>query len=186
MPTDTLNQVLGILTLASHIGFGFFLIFLLLHRYTKIRIPFFETFLSFIKKNALALVFTVATFGTITSLFYSEIAHLPPCSLCWYQRIFLFPQVFLFGMALYKKDNRIIDYGIFLSLIGAFLAIYHILLQNGVKLYVPCSVNTTLVSCSDQLFSYFGYITIPVMSLTAFSIILTLLLLARQKREKYA
>lgn len=186
MPTDTLNQILGVLTLASHIGLGIFFILLLIQSYTKKQIPFFGKFVLFLKKNFLAFAFTVATFSTITSLFYSEIAHLPACSMCWYQRIFLFPQVFLLGMALYKKDNHIIDYGILLSLVGALLAIYHILLQNGVKLYTPCSVNTTLVSCSDQLFSYFGYITIPVMSLTAFVMILILLILARQKREKYA
>ena len=177
---------MSVLTLASHIGLGLFFILLILHNFTKISFPFFGKFISFLKKNFLALAFTVATFSTITSLFYSEIAHLPACSMCWYQRIFLFPQVFLFGMALYKKDNHIIDYGILLSIVGILLASYHILLQNGVKLYTPCSVNTTLVSCSDQLFSYFGYITIPVMSLTAFVMILILLILARQKREKYA
>ena len=33
----------------------------------------------------------VVTGTTLGSLFFSEVMELPPCSLCWYQRLFMFP-----------------------------------------------------------------------------------------------
>ena len=50
------------------------------------------------------LLTTVATLG---SLFFSEIMELAPCSLCWYQRIFLFPLVLLFTVGLYPADGKV-------------------------------------------------------------------------------
>lgn len=181
MQLEVLNKTLAVLTLLSHIGIGFFVFGWIFSRYFKAKFPFFKKFFSVVQKNSLVLAFIVVTFSTFLSLFYSEVMHLAPCSMCWYQRIFMFSQVFLLGMAEYNKDKNIADYSLFLSVVGGGVAIYHILLQNGLNLYTPCSVNA-VVSCSEKYFNYFGYITIPVMSLTAFVMVIILMLALKDKK----
>jgi len=181
MQPEILNKTLAILTLLSHIGIGIFLLGWIFTRFFKAKIPFFKTFFSWVQKNSVILAFTVVTFSTFLSLFYSEVIHLPPCSMCWYQRIFMFSQVFILGMAEYNKDKGVADYSLLLSLVGGGVAIYHIMLQSGIELYAPCSVNA-VVSCSEQYFNYFGYITIPVMSLTAFVMVVILMLALKEKK----
>ncbi len=181
MSLELLNTILSILTLISHIGIILFIVTYSYSFFSKKKFLFFEKIKTLIITNGLLLGFLIAIVSTALSLFYSEILHLPPCSMCWYQRIFLFSQVFILGMAYTKKDRKIADYSILLSLIGVFLAIYHILLQNGISLYTPCSVGA-LVSCSEKLFAYYGYITIPVMSLTSFVLLGITMYLIKEKK----
>jgi len=134
----------------------------------------------FFGKYAFVFAFIVALLATSGSLFFSEIAHFAPCILCWFQRIFMYPQTFLFGLALYKKDRHIADYGILLSIIGGLIAVYHYLMQIGVITSGPCSAVGYSVSCTTNFFLYFGYVSIPLMSLTAFVLILFLLLAGKE------
>lgn len=133
-------------------------------------------FIAFLGKNALAIGFIVALSGTAISLFYSEIAGYVPCNLCWLQRIFLYPQVIVLGMALWKKDARVADYSIALSLLGALVAAYHSYIQYGGSSFIPCS-STGL--CAQRFVFEYGYVTIPVMALTAFVFIIFLMLTQR-------
>lgn len=181
MSIDLLNKILSTLTLGAHIGIVLFITLYLVSHFSKKKLLFFEKIKTLTATNGLMLGFLVAIISTALSLFYSEILHLPPCSMCWYQRIFIFPQVFILGMAYVKKDQKIADYSIFLALVGALLAIYHILLQNGISLYTPCSVGA-LVSCSEKLFTYYGYITLPVMSLTSFVLLGIAMYLVKEKK----
>ena len=53
--------------------------------------------------SAWMLVFAswlIATASTLGALFFSEVMKLPPCVLCWYQRIFMFPLVLLLPIGL--------------------------------------------------------------------------------------
>ena len=131
--------------------------------------------LRFFKENYLVLAFILALAAVSGSLFYSEIAGYEPCKLCWFQRIFMYPQVFLFGLALYKKDRGIAPYSLLLSIIGAVIAAYHYLLQLDIAPSLPCSAVGYSVSCSQVFVMNFGYITIPLMSLTVFSLIAMLM-----------
>lgn len=117
----------------------------------------------------------VALVAMVGSLIYSEIIGYEPCKLCWLQRIFMYSQVILLGMALFKKDYKIISYSIVLSIIGAIIAGYHYLLQLGVASGLPCSAVGYSVSCSQRFVMQYGYITIPMMALSAF-VLITLLL----------
>src|SRR5512141_2845365 len=67
-----------------------------------------NAYLDFIDKHFLVLSFLLALFSSIFPLVYSEIVHFLPCYLCWWQRIFMFPLVFLFGVALWDKDRKVI------------------------------------------------------------------------------
>lgn len=135
-----------------------------------------NNFLQFVSKNAVFFAFVVALGATLGSLFMSEIVGYEPCKLCWYQRILLYPQVILLGLALWKKEKIVAARNsIALSAVGAGVAIYHYLVQLGVAPEPACDVVGLTVSCSQRFVMSFGYITIPLMSLTAFALILVLL-----------
>ena len=127
------------------------------------------------KKRALKGAFGVSLLATLGSLFYSEIAHLTPCRLCWFQRIFMYPLPIILGIGLLKKEKGVFKYGLALSLIGVVIALYHYWLQVGGVESVTCGVVGYSPSCSNYFFLRFGYITIAMMSLTAFSMVSLLL-----------
>ena len=128
--------------------------------------------------NALIFSFFLALFATAGSLFLSEIAHFVPCKLCWYQRIAMYPQVLLLGIASLKSDFLVRKYILPLSVIGLVIAIYHYALQMS-PIPLPCS--DELANCALKQINYFGYITIPLMSATAFALIILFMLLLRKK-----
>jgi disulfide bond formation protein DsbB len=62
------------------------------------------------------------------SLFFSEVMKLPPCSLCWYQRMAMYPLGFILAVSIVKRDHAALTYGLPLALGGFCVAIYHNLL----------------------------------------------------------
>lgn len=129
----------------------------------------------FIGKNSILFAFIVALGSMLGSLFFSEIAHYTPCEFCWYQRIFMYSQVFIFGLALIRRDRWIRAYGFLLSGIGAFIALNHVILQHVGWSPIPCAAVGQSVSCSKVFVVEFGYITIPLMALTGFVYIIVFL-----------
>lgn len=118
----------------------------------------------------------VLSFGSVMgSLFYSEVLHMPPCSLCWYGRITMYPIALISAVALYndKKDAR--DYILPLSILGAIISIYHIFVQAKLVGSFLCSTEATS-SCSEVQLIAFGFLTIPVMGLAVYTAIISLLL----------
>jgi disulfide bond formation protein DsbB len=122
--------------------------------------------------KAVLFSFITALIAITGSLIFSEVLKFEPCTLCWYQRIFMYPQVVLLGLALWKKDKNIANYSIALSVIGAIIAAYHYFLQISVISKSFCSIVGYSVSCTDTFAPIFGYITIPMMSFTAFVMII--------------
>jgi disulfide bond formation protein DsbB len=82
-------------------------------------------------KLALLAAWTIALFGTVGSLFFSEVMQYPPCSLCWYQRVALYPLILIIGTGLLINDRRVAAYALPLSLVGVAIAVYHNLLYYG-------------------------------------------------------
>ncbi len=137
-----------------------------------------------IGKSAVLVSFAVALVATLGSLLYSEVIGYEPCKLCWFQRIFMYPEVILLGVVLWKKNGAgIVDASAILSAIGAVIAGYHYLLQADIAPALPCSATGYLVSCSERFVMSFGYITIPLMTFTAF-VFITLLLVISKIHEK--
>lgn len=120
-----------------------------------------------------------ASGATLGSLFFSEVMELPPCSLCWYQRIFMFPLPLVLGAALLPYDPRGSRYGLVLAAAGAAIAVWHNLLYLGIlpESAAPCSQG---VSCAQPTFTLFGVLSIPAMSLLAFAVVIALLLVQRR------
>lgn len=130
-----------------------------------------------------ALVFVawvVASASTLGSLFFSEIMELPPCSLCWYQRIFMFPLPVVLLAGLLPYDPKAARYALPLALVGAAIALWHTLLYVGIlpETAAPC---TRGVSCTQPTFELFGLLSIPLLSLLSFSTVAGLLLLQRKR-----
>jgi disulfide bond formation protein DsbB len=122
----------------------------------------------------------VASTATLGALFFSEIMRLPPCLLCWYQRIFMFPLVLLLPLGLFPFDRKVVRYALPLAFVGMVIAAYHQLLVMGVvpENASPC---TRGVPCSEVDIEWLGFITIPVLAVAAFASIVVLLLLARSR-----
>ncbi len=120
----------------------------------------------------------VALVATAGSLFFSEVMELPPCVLCWYQRIAMYPLVIIIGVAILTNDGRWKKYSLPLVLIGLAISVYHNLLYYGIlpESVAPCVEG---ISCTSRQIELFGFITIPLMALAAFIIITVCALIHR-------
>lgn len=122
-----------------------------------------------IQEYAPAVAALVAITATLGSLYYSEVAGYIPCTLCWYQRILMYPLVVVTLVGLISRDNLLPRYVLPLSLIGIFISSYHYLLQLGI--IGSSNVCTSGVPCSGRFVNWLGFITIPLQALTAFTLI---------------
>lgn len=136
--------------------------------------------LIFFKNYTFNLGFIVALGAFLLSIFYSNIVGYPPCELCWIQRIFLYPQLILFGMELYKKERSIIDFSLVFATLGSIVSIYHVYVEAGGTKGLACAsidpASTTEISCAVRYIYEFGYITMPIMALTLSLFIISILL----------
>jgi len=124
--------------------------------------------------------FLTALIASLGSLFFSEIMQFIPCSMCWYQRIFMYPLVLIFLINLLYPDDKLLKYSIPLVLVGLFFSIYHNLLMFGIipESVVPCVQG---VPCSTEYINWLGFITIPFLSLIAYSVILVFMLFYKKE-----
>ena len=127
------------------------------------------------------IIAMAALFG---SLFFSEVMGLKPCVLCWWQRIFIYPLAVLFLVGLFphgnKVDRSVVRYTLPLAVIGLGFAIYHYLVYSGFipESLQPCSED---LSCAEINLELMGFVTIPMLSIFAYSAIIALLLVFRKK-----
>lgn len=138
--------------------------------------------LSLIQRNHrwLKISFGVALGATLGSLFLSEVAGWEPCKLCWYQRVLMYPQVLLLGVAWVCQTTDVRKYVLALSSLGILISLYHYFVQRFAL--SGCSLNG--VDCRVRYIFAYGYLTVPVMALTVFLWLLVLSLLAG--RENFA
>ena len=129
----------------------------------------------FFGSHAIFFSFLISLGALMGSLFYSEVLGYPPCSLCWYQRIFMFPIVIMLGMALYERRTDVRDYGIVLGIFGGVVAFYHTYLQWGGTPLASCGVGPGQVSCAQRFVFLWDFLTLPLMSLAAFLLIIFIL-----------
>jgi len=120
----------------------------------------------------------IASTSTLGALFFSEIMNLPPCVLCWYQRIFMFPLVLLLPIGLFPFDAKVVRYALALGLAGWLVSVFQVLLVAGL---IPESIRPCRqgVPCSEVQIQWLGFVNIPLLSFIAFSTINALLIAAR-------
>lgn len=125
---------------------------------------------------ALQLALGVALVATLGSLYFSEVANFPPCRLCWYQRIAMYPLVPVLAVAVWRRDAGARFYALPLALIGGLISTYHVVLERFPSL--ESGVCEATNPCTLIWVRRFGYLTIPAMALSAFALIAVLLLAA--------
>lgn len=128
--------------------------------------------LSVIRGYELWAAFVVSAVATGGSLFFSEVAGYVPCELCWYQRICMYPLVIVTLLAALARDNRVARYLLVLPLVGIGLAIYQLLIERGVVSQTQACLVSAPGGCATKWIEEFGYMTIPLLSLTAFLLVL--------------
>lgn len=133
-------------------------------------------------------IFLQALIATLGSLYYSTFGDpvinimegqpfpptsgFTPCTLCWYSRILMYPITVLTLVAGAKNDKTFTDYVLPLSISGIVLSTYHYLLQKTTWVTpFNCTANNP---CNAMEVNYFGFITIPFLALTAYTVITVL------------
>jgi len=178
--TSFVNLLLSTLTLAGNVFLALVLLYFAVSFFLKR--PALRGVPRFFEEHGAVCAFAISLIATLGSLTYSDVIGYEPCKLCWVQRIFMYPQVILFGLTLVRKEaKKIFPYAVALSLIGAGFALYHYLLQIGVVTTSSCSLVGYSVGCAEVFTMNFGYITIPFMALTSFLLIVALGALARKR-----
>ena len=126
-----------------------------------------------IRDHALTFAALVAVGSIAASLYYSEVAAFPPCPLCWYGRIAMYPLGVILLVAAITRDRGARIYAAPLALIGGGIGVYNYLLHLFPGLESgACSVEA---SCATPYVWEFGFISIPFMGIAAFAFILLLL-----------
>ncbi len=128
-------------------------------------------------------VWVIAALSTLGALFFSEVMQLPPCALCWYQRIFIFPLVLLLPVGLFPFDPRVVRYALPLVVVGTIFSLFQLLLIYGVipESVQPCSQG---VSCKEVQIQWLGFLSIPLLSFVAFVVMNALLIAAHLRSSK--
>jgi disulfide bond formation protein DsbB len=178
MPSlEIVNLNLGIFTIATQVlTIALFAVFLL-----RTRIPTFGEIAASVSSWSMWAALLVSFGASAMTLIHTELYNLPPCPLCWWQRVFLYPQVILLTIALWKRERTVTYYSIALSIFGLAVALYHHILQIAPPGSLPCPAEGE-ISCSQILFLEFGYITYPMMGATVFAFLIVLMLFNRLRR----
>lgn len=139
--------------------------------------------MNFIRDNALRLAWLIATLATLGSLYFQYVMDLPPCVLCWFQRIFMYPLVIILAVAMKWKNEHLRAYVLPFTIIGGVIAVYQNLLYYKIlpESIAPCQSG---ISCTTKYIEWGGFITIPLLSLAAFVAITVLMLLCRPAKTE--
>lgn len=114
-------------------------------------------------------------------VFFDTSRAIPPCELCWYQRMFIYPIAIISTVGLYLKEKRIAYYILPFAILAIIFASYHVYIQETGPGVIPCGIGRP---CDIKEFEYFGFITIPVLSLMTSVTITFLSILSLRKNQK--
>lgn len=135
-------------------------------------------------ENGLIFIAVVALVATFGSLYFSEIRGFIPCTLCWYQRIFMYPIVIIAAIGLLQRNAHLALTTAIFSIIGGSLSLYHYGIQK-ISMLQESAPSCGTVSCTGAYVNYFGFITIPFLAFTAFTLIaITSILLLKWQKEQ--
>ncbi len=176
--SSLITPIFSFATLLAHILFVFCILAFV---YRK---SWGHEFIRFVHKHALWLGFGVSSVAIIGSLLYSNLIGFPPCTLCWWQRIFIYPQAVLFLVAIIKKDRGIFDYALPLSIAAFLISLYQSYVNLGGTSVLPCTANGG--ECAKIFVLEYGYITIPLMSFTLVTYLLFIKLCAYKHENRNA
>ena len=135
-----------------------------------------------ISEIGLWLASLVAAVATAGSLYYSLVAHFPPCELCWYQRICMYPLAPVLFVAAIRRDRSVWVYVVPLASFGAVISAYHAQLQAFPRERTFCS---QISPCTIRYVWEVGFVSLPHMALAAFGFVIVMTLVARHDRAPH-
>jgi disulfide bond formation protein DsbB len=135
------------------------------------------------RRSLLVAITLVASVATAGSLYFSLGLQLVPCTLCWYQRILMYPLVVVGGVAAAEERPGVWRTVLPLSVGGTAVAAYHVYLQVRPTAAATCGVGGGCGAVQYPMLG--GLLTIPRLSLLAFLVIsvLTVVLAAMAHDE---
>ena len=136
----------------------------------------------FLGVYGLYLAWLVAVVATAGSLYFSEVRLFVPCTLCWYQRILMYPLVIVLGLAAFRRSTVVVPYVLPLSVLGASVSLFHYLEQKAPGFGAPAMCRSG-VPCSLEYINVLGFVTIPFLALVAF-VLITVLLIGAHRDER--
>lgn len=141
-----------------------------------------DRFSYWLERSSLHIALLAAWIAMLGSLYFSEVAHYIPCTLCWYQRILMYPLAVILAIGLLRRDENTPLLVLPFSLLGIVVSTYHVLLEktDWFSGAATCQVG---VPCTVLWINWFGFITIPFLALIAFLIITVMAITARQAGE---
>lgn len=141
-----------------------------------------NTLSAWLDRNSLYIALLAAWIAMLGSLYFSEIRGFLPCVLCWYQRILMYPLTVILAVGLLRRDRHLPVLVLPLSLLGLGIAIYHYLLEK-THLFASHAVCQTSVPCTTPWINWWGFVTIPFLSLIGFLVITLMSIIALQAGE---
>ena len=154
-------QEIKILAILSLVYFVSFVLITLINIFTKNNqiLKRIDLRSKFNAQNTLFYGFLLSIIGTLSSLYLSEVKDLEPCKYCWFERVFLFPLVFIFFVSWIKKNSFGIIISIPFIISGILLTLYHYWIQ-----LFPPDETCDVISCSSPYIWELGFISIPLMA----------------------
>jgi disulfide bond formation protein DsbB len=176
MSTDTAEVFFALLALLAVAGAGGLVVARLLAPRSATAAAVVDTFAG----PGLAFGAVVAAACMAGSLYFSEVADFIPCTLCWYQRIAMYPLALILAIAAFRGDRGVRFYVVPLASIGAAISTYHYVIE-----WVPeaeTGVCSATIPCSVQWFDpVFGFVSLPFMAFCGFALIISLVTLRPQE-----
>jgi disulfide bond formation protein DsbB len=132
--------------------------------------------MSILIKYSRHIALLVASIATVGSLYFSLVLQWPPCDLCWYQRILMYPLVIIIAVNILRNDKGFEAYVLPFSIMGAIMSGYHYLLQKTDLFTEPVCLSG--IPCSGDYLNWYGVVTIPLLTLVSFIVITIMALLS--------
>jgi len=126
---------------------------------------------------ALYVALVAAWTAMLGSLYFSDVRGYLPCTLCWYQRILMYPLTGLIAFGILRRDQHLHFLVLPFTLLGQGISTYHYLLEKTTIFGAPTACQAG-ISCVTPWINWFGFITIPFLAMIGFLIITIAMLVA--------
>lgn len=136
----------------------------------------------YLDRYSLYVALLAAWIAMLGSLYFSEVMGFVPCDLCWYQRILMYSLTLVLASGLLLRDKHLPRIVLPLSSLGLVIALYHYLLEK-TDWFDAIQVCRNGASCTTLWINWFGFVTIPFLSLVAFTVITVMSVIALMAGE---
>lgn len=131
----------------------------------------------FWKRYSLYFAWLISLLAVLLSLYLSEVRKIEPCHLCWYQRIAIFPLIFVLGIAVYREFFGIAIYVLPQVIVGFLFALYQVAIQE-IPGFHPIDICGGGPKCTDKFSIGLGPISLPMVSSAGLLALIVLLLMS--------